>query len=141
VVDYLDLHYYPQGSDVVDFGDNNAESENTANSAKRLRSLKELYAPTWVAESWMGDLGDFDQYHYDKPRLIPRVREWIQDECPGTKLAITEYNWGPNDGASVALAQAEALAIFRREVVDLATRWTAPPPGSRVERAFRLFLD
>ena len=43
--------------------------------------------------------------------------------------------------SSSALAQAEALAIFGREGVDLATRWVAPDPGSRVEEAFRLYLD
>jgi hypothetical protein len=89
----------------------------------------------------MADLGDFDQYHYNKPQFIRRARAWIDVECPGTRLAITEYNWGPDQGASGALAQAEALAIFGREGVDLATRWVAPPAGSLVERAFRLFLD
>ena len=39
------------------------------------------------------------------------------------------------------MAQAELLAIFGREGVDLATRWVAPAPGSLAERAFRLFLD
>jgi hypothetical protein len=141
LVDYLDLHYYPQGSDVVDFGGNLGVSENAANSAKRLRSLKELYDPNWVSESWIADLGAFDADQYSKPHLVRRVRAWIASECPGTKLAITEYNWGPDQGASGALAQAELLALFGREGVDLATRWVAPPPGSLVERAFRLFLD
>ncbi len=141
LVDYLDLHYYPQGSNVVDFSNNIGVSENVENSAKRLRSLKEMYDPAWVAESWMSDLGDFDQYHYSKPQILRRVRAWIDAECPGMKLAITEYNWGADTGASSALAQAELLAIFGREGVDLATRWVAPAAGSLVERAFRLFLD
>lgn len=42
---------------------------------------------------------------------------------------------------SAALAQAEALAIFGREGVALATRWVAPKVGTAVETAFRLFLD
>jgi hypothetical protein len=142
LVDYLDLHYYPQGEDVIDFNSSNlAVSENAATSAKRLRSLKELYDPAWIAESWFADLGDNDYNHYDKPQFIRRVKAWIAAECPGTKLAITEYNWGPDFGASGALAQAEVLAIFGREGVDLATRWVAPTPGSLAERAFRLFLD
>jgi hypothetical protein len=60
---------------------------------------------------------------------------------PGMGLAITEYNWGPDQGLSSALAQVEILGIFGREGVDLATRWTRPEAGSVVERAFRLFLD
>ena len=141
LVDYLDLHYYPQGDGVVDFAGNLAFSESATVSARRLRSLKELYDPTWVSESWISDLGDNDGNHYDKPQFLPRVKAWIAAECPDMKLAISEYNWGPDQGISGALAQAEALAIFAREGVDLATRWVAPPPGSLVERAFRLFLN
>lgn len=141
LVDMLDLHYYPQGENVVDFGENLGASESATASARRLRSLKEMYDPNWVAESWLADLGDFDDNHYSKPQFLRRVRAWIDAECPGTGLAITEYNWGPNGGASSALAQAELLAIFGREGVDMATRWVAPPTGSAVERAFRLYLD
>jgi hypothetical protein len=70
------------------------------------------------------------------------MREWITAHSPQTKLAITEYNFGDaDDGLSSALAQAEVLAIFGREGVDAANRWVAPAPGTRVEDAFRLFLN
>lgn len=136
LVDYLDLHYYPQGDNVAL---NDADDATTA--GLRLRSLKELYDPNWVSESWIADLGDFDSNHYDKPDLIPRVRAWINTYCPGTKLAITEYNWGNDGTTSGAVAQAEALAIFAREGVDMATRWVAPATGSKAERAFQIFLN
>jgi hypothetical protein len=139
-VDYLDVHYYPQdpnGSPTRIFSD----ADDAATAARRLKSLKELYDPTWVSNSWIADLGDTDANHYDKPALIRRVRAWIDQYCPGTRLAITEYNWGGDATASGAVAQAEALAIFAREGVDLAARWTAPAAGSGVEDAFRLFLD
>ena len=126
LLDYLDIHYYPQASNVALSND---ESAGTA--ALRLRSLKSLYDPAYSDESWIGQ----------PVRLIPRMKEWIAARLPGTKLAITEYNWGADDGASSALAQAEALAIFGREGVDLATRWVAPAPDTRNEDAFRLYLD
>ena len=129
LVDYLDVHYYPQGS--VSGLDDASSSEDPTTSARRLRSVKELYHPTYVSESWIGE----------PVYLIPRLRAWIDDRCPGTGLAITEYKWGPDDGPSGALAQAEVLAVFGREGVDLATRWVAPEPGSRAEDAFRLFLS
>ncbi|MBL0162851.1 MAG: glycoside hydrolase family 44 protein [Xanthomonadales bacterium] len=141
LVDYLDLHYYPQGAGVVDFSDPPNGSETTDVSARRLRSLKELYDPAWDAESWLSDLGNSAPWHYSRPSLIPRVRAWIDASCPGTGLSISEYNWGADNGASSALAQAEALAIFAREGVDMAARWVAPAAGSLVERAFRLYLD
>ncbi|MEP7042098.1 MAG: glycoside hydrolase family 44 protein [Dokdonella sp.] len=135
-VDVLDLHYYPQGSGVA-----LSDDDSPTTAARRLASLKELYDPDWVSDSWISDLGDGDANHYDKPDLIPRVRTWIDQYCPGTRLAITEYNWGNDNTVSGAVAQAEALAIFAREGVDLATRWVAPAANSRVERAFTLFLD
>lgn len=142
LVDYLDLHYYPQGDGIIDFGsDNLGYSESPAVAAKRLRSLRELYDPNYVSESWIADLQDNDSNHYSKPGLIPRVKAWIAQACPGTKLSISEYNWGPDQGATGALAQAEALAIFAREGVDAAMRWGAPEPGSYAEDAFKLFLN
>jgi hypothetical protein len=126
LVDYLDIHYYPQAPGVA-----LSDDESAGTAALRLRSLKSLYDPNYTDESWIGQ----------PVRLIPRMQEWIAARLPGAKLAITEYNWGGDDGASSALAQAEALAIFGREGVELATRWTAPAPDTRVEDAFRLYRD
>lgn len=52
LVDVLDLHYYPQGQGVVDFSDPPNGSETATVSARRLRSLKELYDANWESESW-----------------------------------------------------------------------------------------
>ncbi len=123
-IDYLDVHYYPQALGV-------ALNDDESVAALRLRSLRSLYDPDYVDESWIGQ----------PVRLIPRMKEWIAARCPGVKLAITEYNWGGDQGISSALAQAEALAIFGREGVDLATRWVAPELPSKVREAYRLYLD
>lgn len=64
-----------------------------------------------------------------------------RSDCPGTKLAITEYNWGNDDTSSGAVAQAELFGIFARDGVDLATRWVAPSANTRAERAYTLFLN
>lgn len=139
-VDYLDLHYYPQdpnGSATRIVSD----ADDAATAARRLAALKELYNPAWISTSWIADLGDDAVWHYSKPNLIPRVRAWIDQYCPGTKLAITEYNWGGDGTVSGAVAQAELFGIFAREGVDLATRWVAPAASSNVEKAFSLFLD
>lgn len=126
LVDYLDIHYYPQANGVY------STNESAGTSALRLRTLKSLYDPNYADESWIAQ----------PVRLIPRMRDWLATHAPEVKLAITEYNFGDADeGLSSALAQAEALAIFGREGVDAANRWMAPGPGTRVEDAFRLFLN
>lgn len=126
LLDYLDLHYYPQANGVA-----LSDDESPATSALRLRSLKSLYDPTYVDESWIGQVVE----------LIPRMRAWVSGHLPGTLISIGEYNWGNDNGLSSALAQAEALAIFGREGVDLATRWEAPAPNTPVEDAFLLYLN
>ncbi|HVT15107.1 MAG TPA: glycoside hydrolase family 44 protein [Thermoanaerobaculia bacterium] len=126
LLDYLDVHYYPQAGGVALSGD-----ESAATSALRLRSLKGLYDPSYVDESWINQ----------PVRLIPRLKDWVAARLPGTKLAISEYNWGNDSGASSALAQAEALAIFGREGVDLAARWVAPAANTPVEDAFLFYLS
>lgn len=128
-IDYLDLHVYPQGNVAGLGGASSSEDPETA--ARRLRSVRELWDPTYVSESWVADT----------IQLIPRVRSWIDARCPDVKLAITEYRWGGDGGASSAVAHAEVLALFGREGVDLATRWVAPEANSPVEDAFRLFLS
>lgn len=126
-VDLLDVHFYPQGGVSGLSGD----GEDPATAARRLRSVKELYDPAYVSESWINA----------PVELVPMLRRWIDARCPGVGLALTEYRWGADDGPTGALAQAEVLAILGREGVDVATRWVAPEPGSRTEDAFRLFLD
>lgn len=128
LIDYLDVHFYPQGG-VAGLGSSSSEDPTTA--ARRLRSVKELYDPDHVSESWIGQ----------PVALIPRLRQWIDSACPGIGIALTEYKWGADNGPSGALAQAEVLAILGREGVDLATRWVAPEPGSLTEDIFRLYLN
>lgn len=123
-VDYLDIHYYPQAEGVT-------LNDSEASGALRLRSLRSLWDPSYVDDSWIGQ----------PVMLIPRMKAIIAERSPGVKLAITEYHWGGDTGISSALAQAEVLAIFGREGVDLATRWVAPQAPSKVLEAFRMYLD
>jgi Glycoside hydrolase family 44 len=134
-IDFLDLHYYPQADNVSGVDNEVAAAEQPAVQAKRMRSLREMYDPNYVSESWMG------QTAYPIPNFLPHARAAIAARCPGVKLALTEYKWGPDNGHSSAIAQAELLAIFGREGVDYATRWIAPDVGTLSEHAFRLYLD
>jgi hypothetical protein len=135
LVDYLDLHYYPQGAGIAGLDNDVNAGEQADVQARRMRSLRELYDPGYSSESWIGGTA------YPIPNLLPRARAAIDARCPGTKLALTEYKWGPDNGVTGALAQAELLAIFGREGVDYATRWVAPDVGSLSEHAFRMYLD
>ena len=40
------------------------------------------------------------------------MQQWVDQNYPGTKLAITEYRWGALDSITGAIAQADILGIF-----------------------------
>lgn len=134
-VDWLDIHFYPQGNGVAGLDGDPSVEDGAATVAARLRSLKELYDPSWQSESWISDVA------VKVVQLIPRMRAWRDTYCPEMKLALAEYKWGKDDTLSGALAQAEALAIFGREGLDMATRWVVPQSGSLAEDAYRLFRN
>jgi len=125
-LDYLDVHYYPQEPGVA-----LGKAGDDATRELRIRSTRSLWDPYYGDESWIGT----------PVSLIPRLRAWIDQRYPGTRLAITEYRWGGEDDASGAVALAEVLGIFGRQGVDLASYWTHPPVGSPAGAAFRLYRN
>jgi len=125
LLDFVDLHYYPQGTSVF------SDAVDPQTAALRLRSTRSLWDPTYSDESWI-----------DEPvYLIPRMRDWVSANYPGTKLAVTEYNFGALCSLNGALAQADVLGIFGREKLDLATIWDPPSSDEPGAFAFRLYRN
>jgi hypothetical protein len=69
------------------------------------------------------------------------MKSWINQYYPGTKLAISEYNFGGLEAVNGALAEADVLGIFAREGVDLATIWDGPTSKQPGAFAFRMYRD
>ncbi len=126
LLDYLDLHYYPQATGVALGTAGNSETQ-----LLRLRSTRSLWDPTYVDESWIGE----------SVQLIRRMRAWVDEYYPGTKLAISEYNWGGLEHINGALAQAEVLGIFGREGLDMAMLWDPLAGDAPYAYAFRLYRN
>jgi hypothetical protein len=72
---------------------------------------------------------------------IPRMKQLVAQNYPGTKVAITEYNFGALDKIDGGLAEADVLGIFGREGLDLATLWGPPAFSDPGAFAFRMYLD
>ena len=125
VLDVLDVHYYPQANGV--WGPNS----DPATAALRLRSTRSLWDPTYKDESWINDT----------IRLIPRLRQWVQQNYPGLGISIGEYNFGAEEHISGGLAVAEALGRFGTEGIDYAFYWFSPPKDSPAAVAFRAYRD
>src|SRR5512144_1600504 len=73
--------------------------------------------------------------------LIPRMTNWVVSYYPGTKIGITEYNWGAQDHINGATTQADIFGIFGREGLDLATRWTTPDPATPTYKAMKMYRN
>ena len=123
-LDVLSVHYYPQGGEYSD--DTSPAMQN-----KRNRSTRSLWDPNYVDESWISD----------EVQLIPRMRSWVNTYYPGTRIGITEYNWGAEGHINGAIAQADLLGIFGREGLDMAVRWGAPAPSTPTYKAMKLYRN
>lgn len=124
LLDYLTVHFYPQGGE-------SGTDVSTAMQLLRNRSTRSLWDTNYVDASWITSI----------VRLIPRLKDWASTHYPGTKVGITEYNWGAEGHINGATAQADVLGIFDREGLDLATRWTTPSASTPTYRAIKLYRN
>ncbi|MCC6333298.1 MAG: glycoside hydrolase family 44 protein [Myxococcales bacterium] len=128
LLDVVDVHFYPQGKG-LGLGEGGATDADT--NARRIRSTRALWDPTYRDESWIDE----------NVQLIPRMKEWVRSSYPGLKVAIGEYNFGAEKHPSGGLALAEALGRFGREDLYAAFYWTYPPESSPAFWAFRAYRD
>jgi hypothetical protein len=126
LIDVVDVHYYPENSDV-----RRGQPELPATRRARFESTRSLWDRSYVDDSWI------DQRLY----FIPRFRELIQSIKPSLKMSIGEYNWYAEGDPSGGVALAEVLVIFGNERLDYAMYWTIPPSKSPASFAFRLFSN
>jgi len=127
LLDFLDLHFYPAGDGL--YGAQGGT--DAATSARRIRSTRGLWDPTYVDESWIKE----------KIRLIPRMKEWVRDNYPGLKVSIGEWSFGADNHISGGLATAEALGRFGQQKLDAAFYWGALEEKMPIYWAFRAFRN
>jgi hypothetical protein len=135
ILDIAALHFYPQGDNAGHYEFSNDDS--SATQLLRNRSTRSLWDPNYVNESWIGGTG----INGGKVRLIPLLREWTNADYPGTKIGVTEYNWGDEGHINGATAQADILGIFGRENLDLGVRWTTPATSSFAYNGFKIYRN
>jgi hypothetical protein len=122
LLDVLDVHYYPEatGNGVRIMGSPN----NTPPvAAARVQATRSLWDPSFTETSWITEKST-----HGPIRLLPLLQEKIAAHYPGTKLALTEYEFGGGDDISGAIAQADALGIFGVQGLFAAALW----PGRHI---------
>ncbi len=125
LLDYFTLHCYPQEGNV---GGNAVDS---ATELLRNQSTRQFWDTNYVDPSWINSV----------IALIPRMRSWVTTNYPGTKIGITEYNWGAEPYISGATAQADIYGIFGSQGLDLATRWTTPDSSTPTYNAMKMYRN
>lgn len=135
LIDVVDLHNYSeaQGGGVRI---NDAKTwENIDCNKARMQAPRSYWDPTYIENSWIGQW--FSQFL----PLLPNVKTSIDSFYPGTKLAITEYNFGGESHISGGIAQADTLGIFADQNIYIACLWQLHDDLSYTAAAFRLYLD
>jgi hypothetical protein len=125
LLDYFTLHCYPQENNV------GGNATDAATVQLRNSSTRQFWDTNYVDPSWINSV----------IKLIPRMKDWVANYYPGTRLGITEYNWGAEGDISGATAQADILGIFGRENLDLATRWTTPSASTPTYKAMKIYRN
>jgi hypothetical protein len=107
LLDVLDIHYY---------------SESARKGAEdRVQSVRTLYEKGFSENSWIGE------WCMQNVPILPTIKNSIDKYYPGTKLAISEYNFQGGEDTSGTIAQAEALGCYADQGVYLATLWGGEP--------------
>lgn len=149
LLDFVDLHTYfaaaynGSGVGLTTAGD-------TGEQEARLNSTRVFWDPTYTDPNYPQPNYITDANYTSScspplqaPQLIPMMQEWVANDYPGTKTAITEYNWGGQESINGAVAQADILGIFGSYGLDLATLWGPPDPSSQIPglMAFEIYRN
>jgi Glycoside hydrolase family 44 len=149
LLDYLDLHTYFAanylGSSVAF-----TTAGNTGAQQARLNSTRVFWDPTYTDPSLPQPNYSTDPNYTascsppaQAPQLIPMMQMWVKNDYPGTKTAITEYNFGGQEAINGALTQADILGIFGSYGLDLAALWGPPSPATQIPglKAFQIYRN
>jgi hypothetical protein len=136
LVHVLDVHWYPEAKGTKRITDDDVSPKTIA---ARVQAPRALWDPTYREKSWIDD-------SWGKPiRLVPWLREKIAKQYPGTRLSMTEYDFGAGDHVSGGIAQADVLGVLGREGVFLASYWGHGPGNgplpAYIAAAFRLYRN
>jgi hypothetical protein len=133
LIDYLDLHWYPEAQG----GGKRIVSEETGPEvvSAREQAPRSLWDSNYEETSWIRDAAG------GPIKLLPRVKAKIDAHYPGTKLSFTEWNFGGGNHISGTIAVADVLGIFGRYGVSLATYWAMSAQEPFAWAAFRAYRN
>ncbi len=136
LLDVFDIHWYPEakgGGARITF--DAFDAANTYCSKARIQAPRTLWDSSFTENSWIS------QWHPGFLPIIPRLLGSVNAYYPGTRLAVTEYNFGGDCHISGGIAQTDALGIFGKYGVYFATYWAVHSPQDYATASFKLYLN
>lgn len=135
LLDVLDFHWYPEAT-----GDNRIVYSNATTNAdnwERMQAPRTLWDPTYQENSYIS------QWFSAYLPLITRLQTSINTYYPGTKLSISEYDYGPGNIISTGIAHADVLGILGKYGVYNANLWFLDESISQnyALAAFRIYTN
>ncbi len=121
LLDVLDIHWYPEAQGTTLAGNKVRILENNSDpdvARARMQAPRSLWDPTYREDSWIGQW-----YASTAFPLIPKLKASIDRYYPGTKLAITEFDYGGNNHISGGIATADVLGIYGKYGVYFSSYW------------------
>ncbi len=128
LLDILSFHWYPEIYETNAKGQTVRLSENLAYepelAQKQFEALREFWDPTYDNPySWTNNPGNRDLMWRPFHPLLPKMKKFIQEYYPGTKLLMGEFSTGSQGYYHGCLLRAVALGLFAQEGLDIATQW------------------
>jgi Glycoside hydrolase family 44 len=133
LLDVLDVHWYPEakGDTRITLGGLTA-----ANVEARLQAPRSLWDKTYTETSWIAQSSTSGPIY-----LIPRLQAKIDQHYPGTKLSISEYNYGASTDISGGIAQADVLGVYGREGLFAAAMWPMSTANTFLYAGFAMYRN
>lgn len=131
LLDVLDIHWYPEAIGTVRITSSSATSRQ--DKLARMQAPRTLWDSTYTENSWIA------QYFSSYLPLLRRMNTSINQYYPGTKLSISEYNYGGGDDISGGIAQADVLGIFGKYGLYSAHMWSINTANTYFKSAFRMY--
>jgi hypothetical protein len=140
LLDVLDVHWYPEALG-TDAGGNmkriDSHDRSPGIAAARMNAPRSLWDERYVENSWITK----DSTHGKAVALLPRLNQEIGDNYPGTKLSISEYNYGGGDEISGGVAEADVLGLLGKYHVFAAAEWPTGTDEKFILGAMRMFRN
>ncbi len=130
ILDVLDMHWYPEAQGTNGVRITSGTDNTAATVAARLQAARSLWDSSYVENSWITSSslpfqpsGTPAALKNNAIQLLNREQAIINEYYPGTKIGISEYEYGGGSNISGGVAEADVLGVFGQKGVFAANWW------------------